>query len=166
MEKQPQLDLISGGEALEQLRQFKAPVHTGILHIPNQLTWPMIVPQGGLNLSLEKEVEANLTYGLVTSLIAFEETFHLIGRVDYAYKEQEQTRLFRLDWQYDRDMIETIAELGIVVMSEEKPAVKATREELVAFLQDSPTFVCEIDAMELHRLRIQVIRMQAQEQLK
>lgn len=166
MEKQPRLDLISGGEAMEQLRQFPAPLHTGILHIPNQLTWPMIVPPGGLNLQLEQSEEAELTYGIVTSLIAFEDTFHLLGRVDYAYKEQEQTKLFRLDWKYDRDMIETVAELGIVVMSEEKPSVKATREELVEFLQKSPTFVCEIDPMELHRLRIQVIRMQAQEQLK
>lgn len=166
MEKQPKLELINGGEAMEQVRQFPPAVHTGILHIPNQLTWPMLVPQGGLSLNLERSEEAELTYGISTSLVAFEESFHVLGRVDYAYQEQEQTRLFRLDWQYDRDMIETIAELGIVVMSEEKPPIKATREELVAFLQQYPTFVCEIDPMELHRIRIQLIRMQAQEQLK
>jgi len=166
MEKQPKLELINGGEAMEQLRQFPPAVHTGILHIPNQLTWPMLVPQGALNLNLERSEEAELTYGISTSLIAFEESFHVLARVDYAYQEQEQTRLFRLDWQYDRDMIETIAELGIVVMSETKPPIKATREELVAFLQQYPTFVCEIDPMELHRIRIQLIRMQAQEQMK
>jgi hypothetical protein len=168
LEKQPRLDLVSGAEALEQLRQFPLPADTGILHIPNQLdelTWPMLVPQGGLDLNLQASNEQQLTYGIVTGLIAFEETFHLLGRVDYAIGEHEGTTLFRLDWQRDRPMIETIAELGIVVLSGAKPPKIASKEALIAFLTDVPTFVCEIDKMELHRLQIQMIRMNAQENL-
>ncbi|MGZ4135654.1 MAG: hypothetical protein ACXVC1_08585 [Tumebacillaceae bacterium] len=168
MEKQPRLELVSGAEAVEQLRQFPLPVDTGILHIPNQLdelTWPMLVPQGGVQVSLQAGSENQLTYGIVTGIIAFEETFHLLGRVDYAYGEQEGTSLFRLDWQHDRQMIETIAELGILVLSNAKPPKMASKEELIAFLSDVPTFVCEIDKMELHRLHIQMIRMNAQEKL-
>ncbi|MGZ4030909.1 MAG: hypothetical protein ACXVDJ_01845 [Tumebacillaceae bacterium] len=168
MEKQPRLELVSGAEAVEQLRQFPLPVDTGILHIPNQLdelTWPMLVPQGGVQVSLQAGSENQLTYGIVTGIIAFEETFHLLGRVDYAYGEQEGTSLFRLDWQHDRQMIETIAELGILVLSNAKPPKMASKDELIAFLSDVPTFVCEIDKMELHRLHIQMIRMNAQEKL-
>jgi hypothetical protein len=168
LENQPRLELVSGAEAVEQLRQFPLPVDTGILHIPNQLdelTWPMLVPQGGVQVSLQAGGENQLTYGIVTGIIAFEETFHLLGRVDYAYGEQEGTSLFRLDWQHDRQMIETIAELGILVLSNAKPPKMASKDELIAFLSDVPTFVCEIDKMELHRLHIQMIRMNAQEKL-
>lgn len=168
LEKQPRLDLVSGAEAMEQLRQFPLPADTGILHIPNQLdelTWPMLVPQGGLDLNLQVGTEQQLTYGIVTGLIVFEETFHLLGRVDYAHGEQERTTLFRLEWLRDRPMIETIAELGIVVLSGAKPPKIASKEELIQFLTDVPTFVCEIDKMELHRLQIQMIRMNAQENM-
>lgn len=165
MEQQPRLDLVSGAEAAETLRQFPLAVETGILHIPNQLTWPILVPQGGLYLQLQAGSDTQLTYGIVTGIVAFEETFHLLGRVDYAYGSQEGTALFRLEWKQDRQMIEAIAELGIVVLSGEKPPKVASKEQLVEYLTAVPTFVCEIDKMELHRLQIQMVRMNAQEML-
>jgi hypothetical protein len=164
MEKQPILDMVSGKEALDQLRQYPHPQATGILHVPNQLTWPLLVPAGGLAIRLDPNSETELTYGLVTGIIAFEEDFHLLGRVDCAYGEQEETVLFRLDWNGDREMIESIAELGIVGLTAEAPKTTATREELADYLGRVTTFVCQLEEAELHRLRIQMIRMQAQEQ--
>jgi hypothetical protein len=164
MDNQPILGMVSGKEALDQLRQYPNPEATGILHVPNQLTWPLLVPAGGLGLRLDPSSEAELTYGIVTGLIAFEEEFHLLGRVDCAYGEQEETVLFRLDWKSDREMIESIAELGIVGLTAEVPQTTATREELAEYLGRVTTFVCQLDEAQLHRLRIQMIRMQAQEQ--
>lgn len=165
MEKQPYLGMVSGEEAMEQLRQFPLPVGTGILHIPDQeLTWPMLVPHGGVQLALQPGDEQQLTYGMVTGLVVFEETFHLLGRVDYALGEQEHTAQFRLEWSQDKAMIESIGELGIVVLSDKVPPKFAGREELVGYLSTVPTFVCQLDAQELHRLRVQMIRMNAQAQ--
>lgn len=165
MEKQPYLGMVSGSEAVEQLRKFPLPVGTGILHIPDpELTWPMLVPQGGLSVTLQPGDEQNLTYGMVTGLVAFEDTFHLLGRVEYALGEHTDTALFRLDWLGDKAMLESIAELGIVVLSHEVPPKFATREELITYLSTVPTFVCQLDDQDLHRLRVQMIRMNAQAQ--
>jgi hypothetical protein len=165
MEKQqPRLDLVSGAEALEQLRQFPPPAGTGILYVPNELTWPLLVPQGGIKVQLEAGSDKQLTYGIVTGIIAFEETFHIVGRVDYAYGDFEDTVLFRLDWGPDTAMIESIGELGILGLTNEVPPERATKEELADYLSRVPTFVCEIDPQEVHRIRIQMIRMQAQRQ--
>jgi hypothetical protein len=105
-----------------------------------------------------------LTYGMVTGLVVFEETFHLIGRVDYALREAEHTALFRLEWKADKAMLESVAELGILVLSDEVPPTFAEREQLVTYLSNVPTFVCQLEEQELHRLRIQMIRMNAQAQ--
>ncbi|MBL0386691.1 hypothetical protein JJB07_08505 [Tumebacillus sp. ITR2] len=165
MEKQPYLGLLSGQDALAELRNYPLPVGTGILHIPDQeLTWPMLVPQGGVQIRLHQGDEQELTYGMVTGLVVFEETFHLIGRVDYALREAEHTALFRLEWKADKAMLESVAELGILVLSDEVPPKFAEREQLVAYLSNVPTFVCQLEEQELHRLRIQMIRMNAQAQ--
>ncbi|KEO83570.1 hypothetical protein [Tumebacillus flagellatus] len=165
MEKQPYLGLLSGQEALDELRKFPLPVGTGILHIPDQeLTWPMLVPQGGVHVRLAPGDEQELTYGMVTGLVVFEDTFHLIGRVDYALRDAEHTALFRLEWNADKAMLESIGELGILVLSDEVPPKFAGREELVTYLSNVPTFVCQLDEQELHRLRVQMIRMNAQAQ--
>jgi len=167
MEKQPYLGTISGEEAMEQLRRYPHPQETGVLHIPEQgITWPMLVPQEGISLVLDPASDKQLTYGMVTGLIAFEDTFHLLGRVDYAYGDDESTALFRLDWGPDKDMMESIAELGILVLSAQTPPKFADKNELLAYLSSVPTFVCELDAQELHRLRIQQVRMNAQAQWK
>ncbi|HEU4963531.1 MAG TPA: hypothetical protein VFV52_06685 [Bacilli bacterium] len=166
MDKQPQLDVVSGAEALEQVRRFPTPAETGILHIPEQdITWPMLVPTGGLSLQLDPDSEQQLTYGIATGIVAFDETFHLLGRVDYAYGDQEETALFRLDYRDDQAMLESIAELGIVALSSQIPPKYAKREELVAYLTEVPTFVCQLDEMEAHRIRVQLIRVEAQKNL-
>lgn len=160
--QQPRLDLVTGAEALDQLRQFPHPAGTGILHVPNQLTWPLLVPHDGITVQLEETKDQPLTYGIVTGIIAFEDTFHLVGRVDYAYGDFEDTVRFRLDWGSDTAMLEAIAELGILGFTREVPPERATKVELADYLSRVPTFVCELDAQELHRLKIQMIRMQAQ----
>jgi len=166
MEKQPQLDVMRGAEAAEQVQQYPAPTATGVLHIPEQqITWPMLAPVGGLRVTLDPASEQQLTYGLATGIVAFEETFYLLGRVDYAYGAEEFTSLFRLDWTHDRHLLESIGELGIVVLTGQTPPQYASREELVAYLSEVPTFVCQFDETQLHRLRVQLIRMNAQEQM-
>jgi hypothetical protein len=165
MEKQPYLGMVSVAEAAEQLRKFPLPTGTGILHIPDpELTWPMLVPHGGLSVTLQPGDEQKLTYGMVTGLVAFEDTFHLLGRVDYALAEHTDTAMFRLEWIADKAMLESIAELGIVVLSAQVPPKFASREELIHYLSTVPTFVCQLDDQELHRLRVQMIRMNAQAQ--
>ena len=166
MENKPILGMVSGKEAMEQLRHFPLPEDTGVLHIPlEDITWPMVIPRGGLKIQLDPASEDKLTYGMVTGIIAYEETFHLLGRVDYAYGGQEDTVLFRLEWKQDRQMIEAIGELGIIVLSAVKPGNFPSREELAEYLATTTTFVCELDPQELHRLRIQMIRMNAQANL-
>jgi hypothetical protein len=147
-------------------QKFPLPVDTGILHIPEQeLTWPMVIPQGGLSLVLDPALEERLTYGMVTGIVASEHGFSLLGRVDYAYAGQEDVALFRLEWALHREFLESVAECGILVLGGERPPASATKEEMADFLTRVTTFVCEFDPLELHRLRIQVIRMKAQEQL-
>ena len=166
MENKPMIGMVSGQEALEQLRHFPLPVDTGVLHLPvEDITWPMLIPYGGLKVRLDPSAEEQLTYGMVTGIIAYEETFHLLARVDYAYGGQEETALFRLEWNQHRQMIEAVGELGIIVLSAEKPGNFPTREELAKYLATTTTFVCELDPQELHRLRIQMIRMNAQANL-
>ncbi|TCP55637.1 hypothetical protein EV586_103290 [Tumebacillus sp. BK434] len=163
MQPKPHLALVTGVEAAEQLKQFPAPVATGLFHIPNQLTWPLLVPQGGLQITLEPDnKDKQLTYGLVTGLIAFEENFYLVGRVDYAYGEGEHTTYFHLDWAQDRTLIESIAELGILGLTDKMPPKLSGKDEMVEHLTRVTTFVCQFDATELHRLKIQMIRMQEQ----
>lgn len=167
MEQRPSLDVVSGAEAMEQVRRFAPPVETGILHLPQEeITWPILVPQGGVQVELDPQSEQQLTYGMATGIVAFDETFYLLGRVDYAYGEQEETAVFRLDYRYDQAMLESISELGIVALSAQIPPQRYTsREELVAYLSEVPTFVCQLDPMEAHRIRVQLIRMEAQKGL-
>lgn len=163
MQQKPHLELVTGAEAAEQLKQFPTPVSTGLFHIPNQLTWPLLVPQGGLKVTLEPDnKDKQLTYGLVTGIIAFEENFYLVGRVDYAYGEEEHTTQFRLDWSQDKTLIESIAELGILGLTDKMPPKLSGKDEMVEHLTRVTTFVCQFDATELHRLKIQMIRMQEQ----
>ncbi|ASS76362.1 hypothetical protein CIG75_16325 [Tumebacillus algifaecis] len=163
MQQKPHLELVSGAEAAEQLQKFPAPVQTGLFHIPNQLTWPLLVPHGGLKVTLEPgNTEKQLTYGLVSAIVAFEDNFYLLGHVDYAYGDVEHTAVFRLDWTQDRTLIESIAELGIIGLTDQMPPKLSGKEEMVEHLTRVATFVCQFDAMELHRLKIQMIRMQEQ----
>jgi hypothetical protein len=166
MQQKPILELVTGAEAAEQLQKFPAPVDTGLFHIPNQLTWPLLVPQGGIKVQLSAEnKEEQLTYGLVTGIIAFEDNFYLLGRVDYAYGREEHTALFRLDWVHDKDMIQSVGELGIIGLTHQMPPVISTKDEMVEHLTRVTTFVCQFDPMELHRLRVQIIRMNEQEKM-
>ncbi|MFD2171758.1 hypothetical protein [Tumebacillus lipolyticus] len=166
MQQKPNLELVSGVEAIEQVKKYPAPADAGIFHIPNQLTWPLIVPEGGLSVTLDpNNKEQELTYGLVTGIVAFEDNFYLLGRVDYAYGSEEQTAWFRLDWSIDKGMIESIGELGIIGLTNKRPPKLTSKEEMVAHLTAVTTFVCQLDEMELHRLRIQMIRMQEQAKL-